>query len=255
MPALVLKSGPEAGKRFDIDGEVIVGRGEVDCRIDDAELSRRHLAVRVTDAGVEVEDLGSLNGTWLKGKRLEGPTVIDDGGVIRIGESELMVEVGAPAAAESKATVIAPVAPPPAADEPPPAAVADEPALPPEPAPAPEPDVVSEGPPPTNVPVKPRSRPKPPAAEAPEAAAEDASTVPPRPSKRRAVPPPAPSKSRRAPAPAGLAGGATSPHGAFAPPSKPGRRKVATRLVLPAMMTFLVIFATMIALIVYFATR
>ncbi|MCA1690638.1 MAG: FHA domain-containing protein, partial [Actinobacteria bacterium] len=66
MPTLIVQSGPGAGQRFEVDGEVVVGRGDVDCVIDDAELSRRHIAVRATPAGIEIEDLGSLNGTWFK---------------------------------------------------------------------------------------------------------------------------------------------------------------------------------------------
>jgi hypothetical protein len=61
-------------------------------------------------------------------------------------------------------------------------------------------------------------------------------------------PPPPPSKSRR-----GAAADGSAPLGAFSPPRKSGRRTVATRLVLPAFLTFLVIFATAIALIIYFA--
>jgi hypothetical protein len=71
-----------------------------------------------------------------------------------------------------------------------------------------------------------------------------------------------PSRPRRpaeaAPAPrrpaAPVAGSAAS-LGAFSPPGKPRRRTVESRLVLPALLTFAVIFATAIALIVYFATR
>jgi hypothetical protein len=51
-----------------------------------------------------------------------------------------------------------------------------------------------------------------------------------------------------------VAGSAAS-LGAFSPPGKPRRRTVDSRLVLPALLTFLVIFATAIALIIYFALR
>ncbi|HEU0318644.1 MAG TPA: FHA domain-containing protein, partial [Solirubrobacteraceae bacterium] len=70
MPALIVRTGPRAGGRIEIDGEVVVGRGEVDWVIADPELSRRHLAARAGPGGVEVEDLGSLNGTWVDGRRL-----------------------------------------------------------------------------------------------------------------------------------------------------------------------------------------
>ncbi|MGI8803841.1 MAG: FHA domain-containing protein, partial [Solirubrobacteraceae bacterium] len=169
MPRLVVKAGPSAGSRFELNGEAVVGRGEVDCVIDDAELSRRHLVVRVTPAGVEVEDLGSLNGTWYQGKRVEGPMLIPAGGIIRLGESELAVEIEAPAP-EVGRTVIAPV--PPELLVEPPTAVAPAPAPPPAPAaappppPTPEPEPIAAAPP-TNIPEKRRPAVDPPAAAAP----------------------------------------------------------------------------------------
>ena len=39
---LVLVSGPRAGEEIVVDGEQVIGRGEVDIVIDDPKLSRRH---------------------------------------------------------------------------------------------------------------------------------------------------------------------------------------------------------------------
>ena len=50
------------------------GRENVDVEIEDAELSRRHFAVRPVEGGLEVEDLGSRNGTRVDGTRIDSPT-------------------------------------------------------------------------------------------------------------------------------------------------------------------------------------
>jgi DNA-binding NtrC family response regulator len=66
------------------DGDaVVVGRAPPsDLRIDDASLSRRHARfVRRGDA-VSIEDLGSRNGTWIDGQRVETTKVTSDAGVL-----------------------------------------------------------------------------------------------------------------------------------------------------------------------------
>src|SRR3954469_22702090 len=99
MATLVITSGRLEGRRIEVPGELVIGREHVDVEIDDAELSRRHLAVRPTQGGLEVEDLGSRNGTRVDGTRIDGPTRIKDGAVLSIGMTTLRVEAPQPAAA------------------------------------------------------------------------------------------------------------------------------------------------------------
>jgi DNA-binding winged helix-turn-helix (wHTH) protein len=74
-------------------GENVLGRDEdVTVRIDAPSVSRRHARIVVT-AGepATVEDLGSKNGTWVGGRRLEGgPTPLKDGDAVRLGKVELL---------------------------------------------------------------------------------------------------------------------------------------------------------------------
>jgi pSer/pThr/pTyr-binding forkhead associated (FHA) protein len=50
---------------------VIIGRGsDCDLIIDDPHLSRRHVSIRVAQDSLQVEDLGSANGTYLNGDRI-----------------------------------------------------------------------------------------------------------------------------------------------------------------------------------------
>lgn len=155
---------------MEIDRELVVGREDADLTIPDPEISRRHAALRPVEQGVEVEDLHSLNGTRVGGRRITGPLVLSTTGTIVLGKSELRIDVQLPqatrvshpaAAAPSGADVTAPrkspvagrdvtvqrkadsppVAPPaPAPDEPvAPAARSRSPAAPVTPKPAPEP--------------------------------------------------------------------------------------------------------------------
>jgi DNA-binding winged helix-turn-helix (wHTH) protein len=68
------------------EGENAIGR-EADCAIsiDDATVSRRHARVVVEGQEAILEDLGSKNGTWLRGLRVAGPELLKDGDAIRIG--------------------------------------------------------------------------------------------------------------------------------------------------------------------------
>jgi DNA-binding NtrC family response regulator len=56
----------------------------------DAEVSRRHLELRIGKTGVEARDLGSRNGSFFEGGRFES-IVIGTGAVIRIGKTELVL--------------------------------------------------------------------------------------------------------------------------------------------------------------------
>jgi serine/threonine protein kinase len=85
-------TGPLADRVVDLDGETVLGRGEVDLVVEDEEVSRRHLAVRSTESGWEVEDLGSLNGTFLNGIPLAAPRPLRQGDRLELGDTQVQVE-------------------------------------------------------------------------------------------------------------------------------------------------------------------
>ena len=101
MAHLVITSGQLEGRRIEVAKELVIGRENVDVEIDDAELSRRHFAVRPVAGGLEVEDLGSRNGTRVDGTRIDGPTRVRDGAVVRVGMTTLTVELPQEAPASS----------------------------------------------------------------------------------------------------------------------------------------------------------
>jgi pSer/pThr/pTyr-binding forkhead associated (FHA) protein len=76
----------------DIEDEIVIGREDTDLEINDLELSRRHAVVRRFADRLQVEDLGSTNGTFVDGNRIVEPTLLGGGAEIKIGTTVLVVE-------------------------------------------------------------------------------------------------------------------------------------------------------------------
>ena len=87
---IVLKAGDRV--REFTRGRVILGRAkDVDFRIDDPNVSRRHAVIYWADGDLVVEDLDSTNGTMVNGYPVTS-TVLKPGDVLVIGECRLTVE-------------------------------------------------------------------------------------------------------------------------------------------------------------------
>jgi DNA-binding winged helix-turn-helix (wHTH) protein len=85
LPVLVCQAGPLNGDRQAIDKEIIIGRDpECSLVIPDRQVSRFHARITPKERGVLLEDLGSKNGTFYDGKRIEEPVFLQDGGSIQI---------------------------------------------------------------------------------------------------------------------------------------------------------------------------
>ena len=91
MYVLSFTSGPLSGRRVEVRSAVTVGRQSADITIDDPEVSRRHAAFHLTDEGLQVEDLGSLNGTIVNHLPIHGSTLVRPGDVIEIGNTRVEV--------------------------------------------------------------------------------------------------------------------------------------------------------------------
>ncbi|MDQ4058476.1 MAG: FHA domain-containing protein [Actinomycetota bacterium] len=92
MATLVVKGGDLAGTTFPVQSEAVLGRVDADVTIADAQISRRHLKIYPREDYVEIEDLGSTNGTWLNGRRLQGRMRMGPGDSLRVGETTLELE-------------------------------------------------------------------------------------------------------------------------------------------------------------------
>jgi serine phosphatase RsbU (regulator of sigma subunit)/pSer/pThr/pTyr-binding forkhead associated (FHA) protein len=94
MPSLVFLAGPIAGRRYKLgDGEYVIGRRS-DCHIfvPDMRVSRQHARVHKDGDDWMLEDLGSNNGTYVNGVRLETATSIRDRDEISIANNRIRVE-------------------------------------------------------------------------------------------------------------------------------------------------------------------
>ncbi len=58
--------------------------------IDDTSVSRRHARIAVDQDGATIEDLGSKNGTYVRGKRIEKSARLADRDVIKIGPARMV---------------------------------------------------------------------------------------------------------------------------------------------------------------------
>src|SRR5690606_19749890 len=82
VPRFVLRgvSGAAFGKTYPVAVAQVIGRSsECDISIASEEISRRHAQVKPSPEGLMVEDLGSSNGTFINGKRVQN-------GILKPGE-------------------------------------------------------------------------------------------------------------------------------------------------------------------------
>ncbi|MEJ1230248.1 MAG: FHA domain-containing protein [Galbitalea sp.] len=88
---LVVRRGPNVGARFLLDADTTtVGRHpEADIFLDDVTVSRRHSEFLRSGSGFAVSDLGSLNGTYLDGERIQGTAPLHDGAEVQVGKFRL----------------------------------------------------------------------------------------------------------------------------------------------------------------------
>src|SRR3954453_5925272 len=80
-----------------------VGREGCDVNLMDPEVSRHHAAIRDQGGSLAIEDLGSTNGTFVNGKRVEVVTVLRDGDTVRLGTTVWSIRSSAPAGADAGA--------------------------------------------------------------------------------------------------------------------------------------------------------
>jgi pSer/pThr/pTyr-binding forkhead associated (FHA) protein len=87
---LVVRRGPNAGARFLLDADVTtVGRHpDADIFLDDVTVSRRHSEFLRSGASFQIKDLGSLNGTYLNGDRID-IAALTEGAEVQVGKFRL----------------------------------------------------------------------------------------------------------------------------------------------------------------------
>jgi hypothetical protein len=94
---LVVRRSPslEPGDEFPLNSApVTVGRGGQNDLVltGDEFASARHARIEMRGDGAWVQDLDSTNGTYVNGSRVAGAQRLDAGDVLRVGETDLLVE-------------------------------------------------------------------------------------------------------------------------------------------------------------------
>ncbi|MEQ1856807.1 MAG: FHA domain-containing protein [Longimicrobiales bacterium] len=92
MPKLTLLLGRRTMQVYDFkQPSIVIGRDEgVDVMIDNPSVSRRHAEIRLSDNGWVVEDLGSSNGTFIRGTKIQGPQTVGLGDEIGFGKFSIV---------------------------------------------------------------------------------------------------------------------------------------------------------------------
>jgi pSer/pThr/pTyr-binding forkhead associated (FHA) protein len=87
---LVVRRGPNIGARFLLDADVTTaGRHpDADIFLDDVTVSRRHTQFLRHGTVFEIRDLGSLNGTYFDGVRID-TALLSDGAEVQVGKFRL----------------------------------------------------------------------------------------------------------------------------------------------------------------------
>jgi pSer/pThr/pTyr-binding forkhead associated (FHA) protein len=84
-PVLIAQQGPLEGQRWAVDKSLTIGRDPgCDIVIPDRQVSRLHAKIHFNGKVIELEDMGSKNGTFLLGEMLPKRTSLADGTVFQI---------------------------------------------------------------------------------------------------------------------------------------------------------------------------
>lgn len=108
MIALVATKGPNAGRRFPLDGDgTLIGRQpDVAVYLDSLSVSRHHARILCQQGGYFVEDLGSSNGTYVNGARVAGRAPLTEEDELRIGPYTFHLHTDRPAPAAAPEQIV-----------------------------------------------------------------------------------------------------------------------------------------------------
>ncbi|MDB4958352.1 MAG: hypothetical protein JWO36_5921 [Myxococcales bacterium] len=87
---LIVIAGTQVGEMIPLKSTTVIGRGvEADVRLIEDKMSRKHCRLVVDEGVTFIEDLGSSNGTYVNGVRVERQQ-LSDGDKIQIGETTIL---------------------------------------------------------------------------------------------------------------------------------------------------------------------
>ena len=108
---LEVVEGPGAGRQALLAGPLEVGRDpSVGMAVEDGLVSGHHVRISPEEGGALVEDLGSLNGTFVNGEEIRAPSRVSPGDQVLIGATVL--ELRSTDQVSTKPTAVRPEPPP-----------------------------------------------------------------------------------------------------------------------------------------------
>jgi predicted component of type VI protein secretion system len=111
MPAILVPVNQ--GKAIVLDKPIVLVGRHPDCDaviLNSRKISRKHCAVALVNNRFLVRDLGSMNGVWVNGVRVESQSAVDFGDELMIGDVAFTLNADKAAAAKSKGASAAPIA-------------------------------------------------------------------------------------------------------------------------------------------------
>jgi ABC transport system ATP-binding/permease protein len=106
MPTLVIRYPDGTEHEHAVTTQLTIGRSEGnDLILTEGGVSRKHARFFVEGSALQVEDVGSANGTWVDGARIEQATPVGAKSQVVIGDYEISVKVGSKGAAKRPAGV------------------------------------------------------------------------------------------------------------------------------------------------------
>jgi len=90
---LEVLDGNEPGRVFGLEKpRITIGRRDCDVNLDDPEISRHHASIEISGTTATLRDLGSTNGTYIQGQRIEQEE-LKDNSEFRLGTHQLVFHV------------------------------------------------------------------------------------------------------------------------------------------------------------------
>lgn len=96
-PTLSILKGPQTGSTFVLDTpDITIGRDpSSSVFLNDMTVSRRHAVLHIAGGSARIEDLGSLNGTWVDGAIVKTSPLVD-GSTIQVGTFRMVYHTTRP---------------------------------------------------------------------------------------------------------------------------------------------------------------
>jgi len=93
LAVLWVKEGRRRGRTYPIKHGTVVGRKEGNLLLDDPKVSSMHAKFNMEGDNFVVWDFGSVNGTFVNGRRIREATVLEENDMVKIGETVFVVKL------------------------------------------------------------------------------------------------------------------------------------------------------------------